>query len=200
MNMSAAAGSAHQSRELTELNRQIVWAHGFGNNEMLQRVGECGAVTTKMLSHGPPSRWPSCRCEVREASGLQPPVAETVATSTAWKKTSLWVRGSWERSWSTSINVYFGFSLCSRAMLVAWLLLCWSVVSPLWMRRRCLCYYYWIDGGFWHIHGYHRRILNDSSSTTNRMTFIFGLNILNTCWMDFHEICFGLIRHTIMSS
>lgn len=78
MNTTAAPGSSHQRPQLTELNRQIVWAHGFGNNEMLQRVGECGAVTTKMLSHGLRSRWPSSWCEVCEASGQQPPVAETV--------------------------------------------------------------------------------------------------------------------------
>ena len=36
---------------------------------MLQRVGECGAVTTKMLSHGPRSHRPSLWCEVCEASG-----------------------------------------------------------------------------------------------------------------------------------
>lgn len=42
-------------------------------------LGECGAVTTKMLSHGPRSSW---LCEACEASGQQPPVAETVATST----------------------------------------------------------------------------------------------------------------------
>ena len=48
---------------------------------MLQRVGECGAVTTKMLSHGLRPRWPSPPCEVCEASGQQPPVDETVAAS-----------------------------------------------------------------------------------------------------------------------
>ncbi len=85
MNTTAAPGSSHQRPQLTELNRQIVWAHGFGNNEMLQRVGECGAVTTKMLSHGLRSRWPSSRCEVCEASGQQPPVAETVVASTKKK-------------------------------------------------------------------------------------------------------------------
>lgn len=52
---------------------------------MLQRVGECGAVTTKMLSHGPRSHRPSSRCEVCEASGQQPPVAETGVTSTGAK-------------------------------------------------------------------------------------------------------------------
>lgn len=41
-------------------------------------LGECRAVTTKMLSHGLRSRW-SSRCEACEASGQQPPVAETVA-------------------------------------------------------------------------------------------------------------------------
>lgn len=53
---------------------------------MLQRVGERGAVTTKMLSHGLRSRWPSSRCEVCEASGQQPPVAETVVASTGGEK------------------------------------------------------------------------------------------------------------------
>lgn len=38
MNTNAAPGSSHQRPQLTELNRQIVWAHGFGNNETLQRV------------------------------------------------------------------------------------------------------------------------------------------------------------------
>lgn len=36
---------------------------------MLQRVGECGALTTKMLSHGPRSRRLSSQWEVCEASG-----------------------------------------------------------------------------------------------------------------------------------
>lgn len=74
MNTNAAPGSSHQRPQLTELNGQIVWAHGFGNNEMLQRVGECGAVTTKMLSHGLRSRRLLTQCEVCEASGQQPPV------------------------------------------------------------------------------------------------------------------------------
>lgn len=74
MNMNAAPGRSHQRPQLTELNGQIVWAHGFGNNEMLQRVGECGAVTTKMLSHGLRSRRLLTQCEVCEASGQQPPV------------------------------------------------------------------------------------------------------------------------------
>lgn len=56
---------------------------------MLQRVGECGAVTTKMLSHGPRSLWSSCRREVCEASGQQAPVAETVVASTGKKCKSL---------------------------------------------------------------------------------------------------------------
>lgn len=47
---------------------------------MLRWVGEFGAVTTKMLSHGPSHR------EVCGASGQQPPVAETVTTNTTWKK------------------------------------------------------------------------------------------------------------------
>lgn len=47
---------------------------------MLHRVGESEAVTTKMLSHGLRSRWPSARCEACEAPGQQPPVAQTVAT------------------------------------------------------------------------------------------------------------------------
>lgn len=80
-----STGSSHQRPQLTELNRQIVWAHGFGNNEMLQRVGECWAVTTKILSHGRQSRWPSSSCEACEASERQQPVAETVAASTGKK-------------------------------------------------------------------------------------------------------------------
>lgn len=47
MNTTQALGSSHQRPQLTQQNTQIVWAHGFGNNEMLQRVREWVIVKTQ---------------------------------------------------------------------------------------------------------------------------------------------------------
>lgn len=47
MNTTPALGSSHQRPQLTQQNTQIVWAHGFGNNEMLQRVREWVIVKTQ---------------------------------------------------------------------------------------------------------------------------------------------------------
>lgn len=47
MNTTQALGSSHQRPQLTQQNTQIVWAHGFGNNEMLQRGRKWVIVKTQ---------------------------------------------------------------------------------------------------------------------------------------------------------